>query len=232
MQKNKTIAEITSLYFEYGHELILEDVNLTVDEKDFFALIGPNGGGKSTLLKLLLGIYKPKKGSIDIVTQKTAYVPQDTNININFPIQAIDVVMMGDLKNKSKTDALHALEEVGMKKYAHTKIGSLSGGERQRVMIARALFSKPELLLLDEPTSNIDPSGQKQIYELLKRLNETMTIVVVSHDISIVIQYANKVAHINKKLTFHDLSSMKKNLNTTAEHICEVELLELMQESR
>ena len=232
MQKNKTIVEVTSLYFEYGHELILEDVNLTVDEKDFFALIGPNGGGKSTLLKLLLGIYKPKKGSIDIVTQKTAYVPQDTNININFPIQAIDVVMMGDLKNKSKTDALHVLEEVGMQAYAHAKIGSLSGGERQRVMIARALFSKPELLLLDEPTSNIDPSGQKQIYELLKRLNETMTIVVVSHDISIVIQYANKVAHINKKLTFHDLSSMKKNLNTTAEHICEVELLELMQESR
>jgi len=232
LQKNKTIVEVTSLYFEYGHELILEDVNLTVDEKDFFALIGPNGGGKSTLLKLLLGIYKPKKGSIDIVTQKTAYVPQDTNININFPIQAIDVVMMGDLKNKSKTDALHVLEEVGMQAYAHAKIGSLSGGERQRVMIARALFSKPELLLLDEPTSNIDPSGQKQIYELLKRLNETMTIVVVSHDISIVIQYANKVAHINKKLTFHDLSSMKKNLNTTAEHICEVELLELMQESR
>ncbi len=232
MQTDKDIIKIDSLSYAHAKEQVLKDIDLCVKDKDFLALIGPNGGGKTTLLKLILGIYKQKTGNISISTNKIAYVPQNTNINIDFPIRALDVVMMGDLKNRSKEDALEVLTQVGMGDFAQKKIGSLSGGQRQRVMIARALFSKPEVILLDEPTSNIDVSGQKQIYELLKRLNEKLTIVVVSHDLSVVIQYANKVAHINKKLTFHDISSLKNELelsDTDSEHVCEVELLEMMQ---
>lgn len=228
LQTNEHLVEIRSLSFRYKQETILEDIDLDVDRHDFLALIGPNGGGKTTLLKLLLGLLKQQNGSIKIATHKVGYVPQNTNININFPIRVIELVMLGDLKNNSKIEALEILEQVGMKEYAHTKISSLSGGQRQRVMIARALFSKPQILLLDEPTSNIDPQGQKQIYDLLKILNEKITLIVVSHDISIVLQYANKVAHINKKLTFHDISSLQKHLPNSLEHICEVELLERM----
>jgi zinc transport system ATP-binding protein len=229
LQTNNHLIEIASLSFKHKQELILEDINLCVDEKDFLALIGPNGGGKTTLLKLILGLYELQHGSIKVFAKKIAYVPQNTNININFPIKAIEVVMMGDLSNNSKADAMVVLEQVGMQNFADKKIGALSGGQRQRIMIARALFAKPQILLLDEPTSNIDLSGQKQIYDLLKKLNETLTIVVVSHDISVVLQYANKVAHINKKLTFHDISTLQQNLNTSSNHFCEVELLEMMQ---
>ncbi|WP_428737995.1 metal ABC transporter ATP-binding protein [Sulfurimonas sp.] len=229
MQINKHLIEIESLSFKHKQESILEDINLCVDEKDFLALIGPNGGGKTTLLKLILGLYKAQSGSIKIYSDTIAYVPQNTNININFPIKAIEVVMMGDLSNKSRANAMDVLKQVGMQNFADKKIGSLSGGQRQRVMIARALFANPQILLLDEPTSNIDVNGQKQIYDLLKKLNKYITIIVVSHDLSVVLQYANKVAHINKTLTFHDISSLQQNLHTSPNHFCEVELLEMMQ---
>ncbi|MBD3797725.1 MAG: ABC transporter ATP-binding protein [Campylobacterales bacterium] len=223
------MIEIASLSFKQKQESILEDINLCVQEKDFLALIGPNGGGKTTLLKLILGLHELQHGSIKVFAKKVAYVPQNTNININFPIKAIEVVMMGDLSNNSKADALAVLEQVGMQNFADKKIGALSGGQRQRIMIARALFAKPQILLLDEPTSNIDLRGQKQIYDLLKKLNEALTVVVVSHDISVVLQYANKVAHINKKLNYHDISTLQQNLNTSSNHFCEVELLEMMK---
>ena len=229
MQIDKHLIEIESLSFKHKQESILEDINLRVDEKDFLALIGPNGGGKTTLLKLILGLYKAQTGSIKVFADTIAYVPQNTNININFPIKAIEVVMMGDLSNKSRANAMDVLKQVGMQNFADKKIGSLSGGQRQRVMIARALFANPQILLLDEPTSNIDVNGQKQIYDLLKKLNKHITIIVVSHDLSVVLQYANKVAHINKTLTFHDISSLQQNLNTSPNHFCEVELLEMMQ---
>lgn len=246
LQANKelSVIEIANLSFSYDKELVLEDINLNVQECDFLVLIGPNGGGKSTLVKLILGINKLQKGSIEIFHQKLqknlfqiGYVPQNTNVNLNFPIQAIEVVMMGHhspkrsffgYKKEEIAHAMYVLQQVGMQEFAHKKIGSLSGGQRQRVMIARALCANPKILLLDEPTSNIDADGQKQIYELLKELNKKITVLVVSHDLSVILEYATKVAHINKKLSFHDLSSMKKKFTTTADHICEVELLEMM----
>lgn len=242
--KENKVIEIKNLSFAYDKELVLEDVNLEINERDFLVLIGPNGGGKSTLIKLILGIYEPQKGSIDILkhaqekhSAPIAYVPQNTNININFPIEAIEVVMMGHKSNKptlfgykkeETAHALHVLEQVGMRAHAHKKIGSLSGGQRQRVMIARALCSNPKILILDEPTSSIDADGQKQIYELLKELNKKVTIIVISHDISVVLEYASKVAHINKKLSFHDLSSLKKEFELGDNHICEVELMQML----
>jgi len=121
-----------------------------------------------------------------------------------------------------KLCALGALGQVGMKKFANEKIGSLSGGQRQRVMIARALCAHPQILILDEPTASIDVEGQKQIYELLQTLNSYITIIVVSHDISVIMKYANSIVHINKTLSYHDITAIKKE--NPKEHFCEVEL--------
>lgn len=245
---NTTVLEVKNLSFAYDKELVLQDINLKVQERDFLALIGPNGGGKSTLMKLILGIYEIQKGSIDIFNQPShkqisniAYVPQNTNVNINFPIKVIEIVMMGLSKKNPFSfrytkdeiaDAIDTLKQVGIEGEAHKKIGSLSGGQRQRVMIARALYTNPKILLLDEPTASIDVNGQKQIYDLLKELNKKITIIVVSHDLSVIVEYATKVAHINKKLSFHDLSSMQKELDLTQNHFCEVELLQMLSSAK
>lgn len=237
------ILEIKNLYFSYKKDTVLEDINLTVKEKDFLAIIGPNGGGKSTLLKLILGIESTKDANIKIFGKDPAknlsaigYVPQNTNININFPITVTETVMMGHVghkkpligyKKEEKMCALGVLAQVGMEKFAQNKIGSLSGGQRQRVMIARALCSHPKLLLLDEPTSSIDVEGQRDIYNLLKELNKQITIIVVSHDISVILEYASNVAHINKTLSFHNIKE-KQKFHKNKEHFCEVELLEML----
>ena len=237
------ILEIDKLSFSYDKQVILEDISLTIKENDFLAIIGPNGGGKSTLLKTILGINKIKKGKIELLGSKVekniskiGYVPQNTNVNINFPIKVIEVVMMGHVghkrpligyKKEEISCAMGALEQVGMQDFADVKIGTLSGGQRQRVMIARALCAHPKILLLDEPTASIDVDGQKQIYDLLKFLNKTITIVVVSHDISVILGYASKVAHINKKLTFHDISDKQNSIPNADNHFCEVEMLQL-----
>lgn len=234
-QETKNIITIDNLSYSLGKEEILKDINLEVKERDFLVIIGPNGGGKSTLLKLILGIYKTKKGSIKKL-DSIGYVPQNTNINLNFPIKVIEVVMLGCARKKpffgyAKEDLQHAREllgQVGMEEFSEQKIGSLSGGQRQRVMIARALFANPSILILDEPTSSIDVEGQTKIYDLLKELNNEITVIVVSHDLSVILNYAKKVAHINKKLSFHDLSSFENSFASQKDHICEVELLEML----
>ena len=240
------IIEIKNLTFSYEKDTILEDVSLSVKDKDFLAIIGPNGGGKSTLLKLILGIEKTPTNTIKIFGENPSknltsigYVPQNTNVNTDFPIKVIEVVMMGHVGHKrpligyKKEEiecALASLKQVSMEKHADKKIGSLSGGQRQRVMIARALCSHPKILLLDEPTSNIDTIGQKEVYELLKQLNQHITIVVVSHDISVILEYASSVLHVNKKAAFHDVSK-KRKFYTKDEHFCEVELLQMIGNS-
>lgn len=238
-----SVITIKNLSFSYDKQKILEDINLVVEKKDFLAIIGPNGGGKSTLLKSILGLLDIKIGTIKVLGDKPSknlshvgYVPQNTNINTGFPIKVIEVVMMGHVghkrplfgyKKEEIACAMSALAQVGMEEFAQQKIGSLSGGQRQRVMIARALCAHPDILLLDEPTASIDVSGQKQIYELLKELNRSITIIVVSHDISVILGYANKVAHINRTLTYHDISGEKTHQHHD-EHFCEVEMLQLL----
>ena len=235
------VIEIKNLSFCYDKQKILENINLEVEERDFLAIIGPNGGGKSTLLKLILGINPIKDGSIRTFNElpkknlsKVGYVPQNTNVNTDFPIKVIEVVLMGHIGEKSplfgygkeeKMCALGALARVGMENFANEKIGSLSGGQRQRVMIARALCAHPQILILDEPTASIDIDGQKQIYSLLQELNYSITIIVVSHDVSVIMQYANKVIHINKRLTYHDTETIKKDTKKpNCGHFCEVEM--------
>jgi zinc transport system ATP-binding protein len=240
-----SIIEIKNLSFSYHKQKILEKVNLDVQEKDFLAIIGPNGGGKSTLLKLILGINPVKDGSILTFGElpkknlsKIGYVPQNTNVNTDFPIKVLEVVLMGHIGEKSplfgygkeeKMCAMGALAQVGMEEFAHAKIGELSGGQRQRVMIARALCAHPQILILDEPTASIDIDGQKRIYELLKTLNSYITIIVVSHDISVIMKYANKVVHINKRLNYYDMATIDNSLTHQCKHFCEVEMFNVFK---
>ena len=240
------IIEIKDLDFEYNGEPVLKDVNATIRPKDFVAIIGPNGGGKTTLLKLILGLLKPAKGTI-LVDGKTpqeassciGYVPQDVHINRSFPITVIDVVLMGKLdptqrlsrrSDENRRDALEALDRLDMADYADKKIGLLSGGQRQRVFIARALTTHPKLLLLDEPTASIDTKGQADFYRLLKEINQDITVLVVSHDLLVISRYVKSVACVNKNLHYHDQAEITGDMLgamylCTVEEVCPVELV-------
>ena len=214
-----SIVKIKDLWFTYNGQTVLEDVSLDIRHGDFIAMIGPNGGGKTTLLKLMLGLLKPRKGSIRVLgdtTEKAShhigYVSQDVHINRSFPITSIDVVLMGKLGPNKRwgrsaaqdhREALEALERMEIEAFADSKIGELSGGQRQRVFIARALVTKPKVLLLDEPTASIDPKGQAEFYGLLKELNKDITILVVSHDLVAISIYVKSVACVNKRLHYH-----------------------------
>ena len=245
---SNSIVEIRDVSFAYNGEAVLQNINLDIRPEDFIAMIGPNGGGKTTLLKLILGLLKPDKGTVR-VTGKTAsrgsssigYVPQDVHINRNFPITAMDVVLMGKLEAKkrwarksasNRQDALEALERLDMAGHAEKKIGTLSGGQCQRVFIARALVTQPKLLLLDEPTASIDTKGQADFYALLKELNRDITILVVSHDLLVVSRYIKSVACVNKRLHYHDQAEITgEMLETmypcTVEEVCPGELVAL-----
>jgi zinc transport system ATP-binding protein len=216
-----TISAISihHLYVEYERNLALEDINLEVKPKDYLGIIGPNGGGKSTLLKSLLGLVKPSKGKVLIFGKTPAqahshigYVPQYTNFDRDFPIDVWNVVLMGRLGkpglfrrcgSKDRKFAEAALAQVAMTPFRQRQIGRLSGGQLQRVLIARALASQPDILLLDEPTSSIDAESETGLYELLHKLNETMTIILVSHDIGAISRHVNSIACLNRKLYHH-----------------------------
>ncbi len=240
------IIEIKSLDFAYNGEVVLEDVNLSVRQKDFVAIIGPNGGGKTTLLKLILGLLTPAKGTVRVdgkspqeASPCIGYVPQDVHMNRSFPITATDVVLMGKLDPKkrlsrrsaaNRREAMAALERMEMAAHADRKIGMLSGGQRQRVFIARALITKPKLLILDEPTASIDTKGQADFFRLLKELNQDITVLVVSHDLLVISRYVKSVACVNKKLHYHDQAEITGEMletmyTCTVEDVCPVELV-------
>lgn len=215
------IVSIKGLWvFKESHP-VLEDINLELDEGDFLGLIGPNGGGKSTLLKVMLGLIEPKRGTVRIFGLPPAearkligYMPQKTLFDPSFPVTALEVVLMGLygklglFKRYSREDreaGLRALAAVNMKELADRNIGALSGGQQQRVFVARSLVSEPKLLLLDEPTAGVDAAQQTEFYELLCRLNRKMgiAIVLVSHDLTAVSKYVNKIACLNQRLYYH-----------------------------
>ncbi|MDD2606052.1 MAG: ABC transporter ATP-binding protein [Desulfobacterales bacterium] len=238
------IIDIRHLWFSYNGQVALRDVNLEIQSGDFVALIGPNGGGKTTLLKLMLGLLKPQSGTIRILGQsprkasrQIGYVPQDVNINRSFPVTALDVVEMGLIHiqdagsaGQQRRKALKALAQMEMADLAHRRIGSLSGGQRQRVFIARALVAEPRLLLLDEPTASIDSKGQTDFYRNLKTLNESITILVVSHDLMAISTYIKSVACVNKSLHYHHQAEITAEMFDamypgTAEEACPIELV-------
>ena len=240
------VVELTDVSFDYNGRSILRQVNLVIQQGDFLAMIGPNGGGKTTLIKLMLGLLKPNCGTIRILgrppekaSHHIGYVPQNTHINPDFPISALDVVLMGQLQpgnrrirhsRQDRVVAHEALDKMGMGAHCHRRIGELSGGQRQRVFIARALVCEPEILLLDEPTAHIDTKGQTDLYHLLETLNRKMTIVVVSHDLLLLSPHVKSVACVNTRLHYHPRGqligeSMENMCPCTAEEICPVELV-------
>lgn len=214
--------EITDLNFSFEELSILENINMTIEQGDFAGLVGPNGGGKTTLLKLILGLYKVSSGRISVLGEtlkkqrkSIGYVPQYANFNSDFPISVLDTVLQGRLGatnclgrycKKDKVIALKAMQETEIHDLAHRSIQSLSGGQMQRVLVARALAVEPKILLLDEPTANIDQRAEKDIFDLFRSINQRMTILIISHDIGFVSDYINKVFCLNKTLVSHDAS--------------------------
>ena len=240
------IIEIRNLSFSYNGVPVLANVSLDVKAGDFMAMIGPNGGGKTTLIKLMLGLQSADSGTIHVfgklprnVSHRIGYVPQDVHINKEFPISVSDVVLMGTLNpgrrwsRHSRADriaAQSALDKVGMTGFRNRRIGALSGGQKQRVFVARALVSAPELLFLDEPTASIDTKGQRDFYALLQELNQSITIIVVSHDLMVVSEFVRSVACVNQRLHHHDHAELTGEMiemmyECTAEEVCPVELI-------
>lgn len=231
------ILHIENLNFAYNNELVLNNVNLNYDDKDFLAIIGPNGGGKSTLLKLILGLIKSKSVHLALKSGTMGYVPQSPNANEDFPICTLELVLMGLLgakkfgfyTKKDKEKALNALAKVNLAEFADKKVSELSGGQRQKAYIARALISSCKLLILDEPTASLDSKSAVEIFELLNTLHKGgVGVIVVCHDINLALAYADKIAYLNKELVLHDNDKQKgaliKHLSATHQHFCAVEM--------
>jgi zinc transport system ATP-binding protein len=215
----RPVIDVQHAHFAYGAVPVLEDVELSVQRGEFLGLVGPNAGGKSTLLKLILGLLEPGAGRVLVLGQtprrarrRLGYVPQYPPFARDFPISVGDVVLMGRLglgrmlggwRRADRDAAQRALAEVEADDLAGRPIGTLSGGQLQRVLLARALVGEPEVLILDEPTANIDQRLEGEIFDLLARLNERLTIVVVSHDIAFISTYVSRVACLNRTLVCH-----------------------------
>ena len=232
--------EACGVSFAYGHQEVLHDVTLRVRRGDFLAVLGPNGGGKTTLLKVLLGILKPREGEVRVLglpperaSRRVGYVPQDTDRGRDFPISVMEVALMGRLGRLSRLGrytaedraaAEAALRRLQMWELRGRPIGALSGGQRQRVFIARAIAADPQILFLDEPTASVDQEGQTRLYELLRELNEKMTILVVSHDLSMLSSCVKSVACVNRSLYFHESPEITPKMLEMAAS-CPVELV-------
>ncbi len=224
MTEKRELIRVEGVSFQYGLVSVLDRVTFSITQGDFLAILGPNGSGKTTMVKIILGLLRPTHGGILLMDQpveefgewaKIGYVPQKaSHIDPFFPATVREIVAMGLLssrqlagsrkKEEEKAITL-ALERVGMGAFRNRPIGDLSGGQQQRVIIARAIVNAPELLILDEPTAGVDAATQELFYEMLHRLNEAqrITIILVTHDIGIVNKHVNNVACLNQQLVYH-----------------------------
>jgi zinc transport system ATP-binding protein len=227
MTGKRPIIEMASVDFSYGAAPVLLNIDLEVEQGEFLGIVGPNAGGKSTLLKLILGLLRPQAGRIRVLdkeprdaSRRLGYVAQYPSFPRDFPVTVEQVVLLGRLgagraagrlgmlrpwrlSHADRLAADKALAEVEADDLAHRQIGSLSGGQLQRVLLARALVGEPEILILDEPTANMDHRLEGEIFDLLNELNTRMTILVVSHDVAFVSNYVSRVACINRTLVCH-----------------------------
>ncbi|MFO0840339.1 MAG: ATP-binding cassette domain-containing protein [Phycisphaerae bacterium] len=213
-------VEFDGVDFTYDGPPVIEGVTFSIRRREFVCLIGPNGGGKTTLLKLMLGLLQPGRGVVRMcgvspsaARARIGYMPQHAALDPHFPVTALDVVLMGRLgrgrgfgpysaaDRRAAEDALRCVNLQGVRRRSFS---ALSGGQRQRVLIARALACEPELLLLDEPTANVDPRAQDELYGLFRALNERLTLILVSHDVGFVSQYVHRVLCVNRSVVAHD----------------------------
>ena len=219
-----TIIQLKDLSFSYGTNLVLDKINLSIHEGDYLGVIGPNGGGKTTLIKLIVGLLKADSGDITLYDRPIkefkdwshlSYIAQKvTNIDLNFPITVRDAVSMGryglrrigqNMTTQDKQIVQESLSQVDLLDYQNRLIGELSGGQLQRVFIARALAQKPAIIFLDEPTVGVDTNTQRQFYALLKKMNQDLgiTLVLISHDIDFISQEVTEIAVINKSIIYY-----------------------------
>lgn len=221
---NEILVKINNLNFSYKRETVLREINLDINRGDFVGIIGPNGSGKTTLLKIMLGLLKPLNGDVFLFGKKISdfndwekigYVPQKiSSLDIHFPITVQEFVNMGRINKskfffkfdkKDKEAVNEALKVVEMDRHKNHLISELSGGEQQRVFIARAIASKPEFLILDEPTVGVDLEAQDKFYKLLKRLNQNfgLTLAIVSHDVDVIASEVKTLICLNRSLVYH-----------------------------
>lgn len=205
--------------FSYGLAPVLEDVNFTIPEGAFISIVGPNAGGKTTLLKLMLGLLPPGEGRVQVLGQspekarpRIGYMPQHVQFDPKFPVNVLDVVLMGRLRHgfhagpygrRDREVALESLAKLEMDAFLHRPFMALSGGQRQRVLIARALAAEPSLLLLDEPTANVDMAVETELFSRLHEMSGSITVIVVSHDLGFVSQYVESVVCVNRRVCMH-----------------------------
>jgi zinc transport system ATP-binding protein len=236
----REVISVRHLWAGYNSEPVLEDINLSVRELDFIGLIGPNGGGKTTLLKVLLGLLPPTRGQVRVMGQSVqegrqhiGYVPQSAEFDRDFPINVWDVTRMGRLGRRRPLQrytaedeevVAQALRSVEMLDLRDRPIGALSGGQRQRVYIARALATEPDILLLDEPMASVDPQVSTGIYELLRQLNEQITILLVSHDMSAISSHVKTVGCLNRRLFYHGEKQITPDMLELA-YQCPIDLI-------
>lgn len=210
-----SVIAVQDLYFSYEGTPVLENVSFSVTEGEFVALFGPNGGGKTTLLQLLMGFLKPNRGKILLLgkppkaaRQAVGWVPQNFHFDRLFPISVQEVVLGGRLKwakpwfhAEDHRIVEEVLDRVGMRHALLSPFSVLSGGQQQRVLIARALASSPKLLLLDEPTASVDPLAEKEIYRLLGELQGEMTILMVTHDLNRAVETVDRLLCVQNRVT-------------------------------
>ncbi|HLR15566.1 MAG TPA: metal ABC transporter ATP-binding protein [Bacillota bacterium] len=228
------VVSVKHVNFSYGNKAILKDIQLDIQKGSFLGLVGPNGGGKTTLIQLILGLLPPDEGEIRILGQpikhfkqwnRIGFVSQKANsFNKGFPATVFEVVAMGltskigyfrFFKKHHKEKVIHALTQVNMEGFANQNIGNLSGGQQQRVFIARALVGDPELIILDEPTVGVDYKNVQRFYELLHTLNtkDNITLLLVTHDTGVMTKFATDVACLNQTLHFHGDSEAYTSLS-------------------
>lgn len=211
------ILEMKSVSASYGEATVLEDVNFRVNERDFIGVIGPNGGGKTTLLKVILGLLRPVKGELVfnpgvLNGSRIGYLPQISTADVNYPVTVKDIVLSGLMIGKGifsrmtaadRKKADEVIEQLGLRGMAGSTVNELSGGQMQRVYLGRAIIGDPKLLLLDEPGNFVDSSFEKDFYEKLKELNDRMAILMVSHDVGTISAHIKSFACVNRSLRYH-----------------------------
>jgi zinc transport system ATP-binding protein len=231
------LIELRQVSFGYGREVVLERVDLQIYPRDYLAIIGPNGGGKTTLLKLMLGQLQPWSGEVirrpPVRLGRMGYMPQFVAFDKSFPLRVADVVLMGKLSRRGllrpytredRKKVVHTLERLSIRELQHIPIGELSGGQLQRVLIARAIVSDPAILFLDEPTASVDIESRELLRITLAELNQTIPVVVVTHDLTAVVSLVKQVACVNRRLFYHGDGRLEQEVLAEA-YGCPVDLI-------